>query len=562
MKKEPLSVMTVKTLLTVLLFAGIGTIIIGGGYLIWEHYETPNNKIIEIIKENQKEKLTTDCKMDLDCINYLSNKTCEVLCVNNSKENQGIIDRFKKTCDSSVWDPPVFLCKCIDNKCQRVEEQNNTFNWQTYRNEEFGFEITLTDIWDGYKTITKSDGARTHVEFQIPTKDTNYGNGSGYATPFIISVYPILEWQKIQQDEGPKPKYIAQNDINVFAYSTWQDPPLDLLGKNIGFDQIISTFKFIEIEKPDTSNWQTYRNEEFGFGIVFDEEYKNIWESKTTNYTNEDMLARTDFYFKNYQTHIFSNIRIYDSEWFHKNSLIEEKYDEEMQKNIKIAWKNKDKGLSNYLGIYLGENDNSVFTLGVGPNGCDATESLCSLSSGEMVINSFFVIENDQPDTSDWQTYRNEEFGFEVKYPEEWNIYEDYSFPVFGIYKDEKGSFRNNNISIAPRGISTNAEPGKRQIIENPTQEIGKAVQLITKSGNPYSYNISFDDYPVLWGDDGFILANAETKNRKTECITDKGIQCSNFNEESEFTVLEADVNSEDWITINQILSTFKFIEN
>jgi len=37
MKKETLSVMTAKTLLAVLLFAGIGTIIFGGGYIIGEY---------------------------------------------------------------------------------------------------------------------------------------------------------------------------------------------------------------------------------------------------------------------------------------------------------------------------------------------------------------------------------------------------------------------------------------------------------------------------------------------------------------------------------------------
>ncbi|MCK5085801.1 hypothetical protein KAK05_03755, partial [Candidatus Parcubacteria bacterium] len=41
-KKEPFSLMTVKTLLAILLFTGMGVIIIGGGYIIGEYYK---NKI-------------------------------------------------------------------------------------------------------------------------------------------------------------------------------------------------------------------------------------------------------------------------------------------------------------------------------------------------------------------------------------------------------------------------------------------------------------------------------------------------------------------------------------
>ncbi|MCK5123358.1 MAG: hypothetical protein KAQ87_04415 [Candidatus Pacebacteria bacterium] len=64
MKKESLSAVFVKTLLAVLLFAGIGTIIIGGGYIIWEYGKNKaENKIAEPVnQETYYQKLAEDCE--------------------------------------------------------------------------------------------------------------------------------------------------------------------------------------------------------------------------------------------------------------------------------------------------------------------------------------------------------------------------------------------------------------------------------------------------------------------------------------------------------------------
>jgi len=51
---------------------------------------------------------------------------------------------------------------------------------------------------------------------------------------------------------------------------------------------------------------------------------------------------------------------------------------------------------------------------------------------------------DDQFDTSDWQTYRNEEFGFEVKYPEKYKIY-DYADKII----DTSPTVKEHNDPIA-----------------------------------------------------------------------------------------------------------------
>ncbi len=182
----------------------------------------------------------------------------------------------------------------------------DTSNWQTYRNEEYGFEVKYPAGWEigtGSVTSYPQNNNRTLaikffeplylIESQFPGPQGEFlfevyrntqvlslnawidafqlRNPSGGTllrenTAFSLSGINARKLLFFSFDSTWNSILVSTNDY-VFSLSYYDyagnDPSADF-HRDI-YDQILSTFKFIE---PDaTANWKTYRNEQYGFEV-------------------------------------------------------------------------------------------------------------------------------------------------------------------------------------------------------------------------------------------------------------------------------------------------------
>lgn len=116
---------------------------------------------------------------------------------------------------------------------------NETANWKTYRNEEFGFEVKMSDGWSDYSAKKVKDGDNVYtIIFEHPNRCV-----------FGIFICPIKDWEECRAEKNPNELYwclreLGRNEKYVFhTGSSPTDCPDDKL-----VDEVKNIYKSFQID--------------------------------------------------------------------------------------------------------------------------------------------------------------------------------------------------------------------------------------------------------------------------------------------------------------------------
>ena len=164
----------------------------------------------------------------------------------------------------------------------KFTKSDKTADWKTYKNDEYGFEIILLELWKGYKVFEESWNGTTldnnSVKYEGPKiviRNPKWSEDKIWQDIPIL-VFTKAEWQLIEANNlnifaAPiAPEKLGENNKYVFALPPRWIGFTDAL-KQDEAQKIVETFEVLALDK--TKNLETYNRSKNKIGSDFSFKY-------------------------------------------------------------------------------------------------------------------------------------------------------------------------------------------------------------------------------------------------------------------------------------------------